>query len=195
MSLISSSFIIETSAEATPSVYFKTTFPIKPSQTNTSYSPVRISLASQLPIKFIGVSFISLNAAFVSSLPFSSSAPLFIRPTRGSRIPITFCIYALPIIANCCRYWGLQSTLAPQSINSTGPFTVGRIGANAGLFTPFIRRTISVAPASTAPVLPAETNASAPPFATSSSAFTSDESFFLFIAMVGCSSHDITIGA
>jgi hypothetical protein len=50
---------------------------------------------------------------------------------------------------------------------------------------PLMRLTMNVAPASTAPVLPAEMNTSAFFSATSSSATTSEESFLRRTAMTG----------
>ena len=57
----------------------------------------------------------------------------------------------------------LQSAFAPESNKITifPSIRVGKIGLVAGLFTPFILPSLSVAPTKTAPVEPADTNAPA----------------------------------
>ena len=57
------------------------------------------------------------------------TAPIFTIPTRGFLIPMIFSIYTEPILANCTRWEGLASTLAPQSTRSATPFSVGINGA------------------------------------------------------------------
>ena len=97
-----------------------------------------------------------------------------------------------PILANWTRCDGLASTLAPQSISSDTPFAVGISGASGGLSTPLMRPTITWPPTSTAPELPADTNASASPLFTRFMATTMEESFFLRIAITGGSAVSIT---
>lgn len=60
--------------------------------------------------------------------------------------------------------WYFASTFAPQSINKEKPVFVGINGARGGLSTPFILPIITCPPTRLAPVLPAETIASASPF-------------------------------
>ena len=69
---------------------------------------------------------------------------------------------------------------------------VGKTGAKGGLLTPGIRPIIACDPTNMAPVLPAETKASASPALTRFIATTMDESFFLRIAFTGCSAVSIT---
>ena len=100
-----------------------------------------------------------------------------------------------PIFANCNKWDGRASTFAPQSTSKDTPFTVGINGANGGLSTPLILPAINCPPTNTAPVLPAETNASASPAFIKFSATTIEESFFLRIAITGASSLVITSSA
>ena len=76
----------------------------------------------------------------------------------------------LPIMANCSRYCGRQSTLAPTSSISTGlpAITVGKTAPIAGLSMPFTLPSRSSAAAMAAPECPAETTPSALPFLTKS---------------------------
>ena len=159
------------SVAPTPSYNFRMIFPANASQTITSAYPVGISLASILPMKFIsGQFFKSGNVSFTSAFPFSSSAPIFTIATFGFGTPMTLSMYTEPIFANCTRWDGLASTLAPQSIRSEQPVSVGISGARGGRSMPLILPTISCPPTSTAPELPADTNASQTPSFTGGSA-------------------------
>ena len=97
-----------------------------------------------------------------------------------------------PICANCTRWFGLASTLAPQSIRRETPLAVGISGARGGLWMPLILPTITCPPTRTAPVLPEETNASASCFFTRFKPTTMEESFFFWIAITGGSAVSIT---
>ncbi len=104
-------------------------------------------------------------------------------------------MYIEPIFANCTRCDALASTFAPQSISRAGPFAVGIRGASGDLSTPFILPTTNCPPTSIAPVLPAETNASASPCFTRFMPTTIDEFFFFLMAITGGSSKPITSSA
>ena len=75
------------------------------------------------------------------------------------------------------------------------PRSVGISGAKGGLCMPFILPTITCPPTSTAPELPAETNASASLFLTIFMPTTIDDCFFRLIATTGGSAISITSGA
>ena len=62
--------------------------------------------------------------------------------------------------ANCSRYSGVHSAVAPQSMSTMLPVALGTTGAKAARRMPRIRLTIRVAADSRAPVDPAETKAS-----------------------------------
>ena len=84
-------FTLEISVEPTPSYSFRITFPTNASQTTTSQTPFGISLASTFPIKLMSLhSFNNGNVSFTSAFPFSSSAPIFTRPTFGFLTPMTY---------------------------------------------------------------------------------------------------------
>ena len=133
--------------------------------------------------------------SFTSILPFSSSAPIFTIATRGFSIPTTFFMYIEPIFANCTRCDALASTLAPQSISNDAPLAVGISGASGERSTPFILPTINCPPTRIAPVLPADTKASASPCFTRFIPTTIDEFFFFLIAITGGSSNPMTSSA
>ena len=65
--------------------------------------------------------------------------------------------------ANWSKNSGVHSAVAPQSMSTVPPVFVGITGPIAALLTPLMRLTISVAAVNSAPVDPAETNASPPP--------------------------------
>src|SRR6266853_411822 len=81
-------------------------------------------------------------------------------PTLASGRPNTSRAYTEPRCANPTSSLGSQSTLAPASSTSTGCLAVGNRAPMAGRCTPACRRSSRVAAAITAPVLPAEMNAS-----------------------------------
>ena len=85
--------------------------------------------------------------------------------------------------------------MAPQSIRSAGPFAVGISGARGERSTPLILPTTNWPPTSMAPVLPADTNASASPCFTRFIPTTIEEFFFFLIAITGGSSNPITSSA
>ena len=101
------------------------------------------------------------------------------------------------MIANCCKYKGVQSTLAPLSQTPTIPwFIVGKSGQKAGLLTPLIRPIFITAPASIAPVEPMLTKALTDSSFLSSSNDLYKELFVLCrIASVGLSLQVISSGA
>ena len=67
------------------------------------------------------------------------------------------------MIANCSSHSGLQSTFAPESSKTVGPLSAGQTVAIAGREMPSIVRSLINAIARNAPLLPAETTASASP--------------------------------
>ena len=81
----------------------------------------------------------------------------------------------------------MQSILAPQSTSTASPPTVGISGAIAARRMPRTRLTSSVAPESSAPVLPAEIKASPSPARSICSPTVMDESFFRRQARAGSS--------
>src|SRR5687768_12620192 len=99
---------------------------------------------------------------------------------------------AAPMYANCTRYSGRTSTFAPASSSSTGLPGSGTSTAIAGLCTPLIRLTWNSDAASSAPVDPAETSASASPPPTAFAARTIEASSFERTANAGSSSFVIS---
>ena len=68
------------------------------------------------------------------------------------------------MMANCCRFCGFESTLAPTSMRMVAvPCAVGNTAASAGRSTPGIAPRTILAVAIAAPVLPAVTNPAALP--------------------------------
>ncbi|MPN33439.1 hypothetical protein SDC9_180926 [bioreactor metagenome] len=99
--------------------------------------------------------------------PFDFSEPMFARAILGDEMFITLFKYTSPIMAKSYKNSGLESTLAPESIsNENPPFMLGISVPMAGLSMPLILPITKVAPASSAPVEPADTIASASPFLT-----------------------------
>src|SRR5712691_4047421 len=97
-----------------------------------------------------------------------------------------------PIRANCCRYSGLQSVLAPMSMTIQAPSLVGRRPPRAGRSTPWMRLRAKSEAAIIAPLLPAETAPTADPSFTNSTVRTI-EVFLFRTAFAGlCSSMGIT---
>ena len=97
--------------------------------------------------------------------------------------------------ANCSRCSARASAFAPASSSTDGPSRAGSETAIAGRSTPGRRRRWSSPAASTAPVFPAETIASASPSATARTAETRVESGFDRTASVGLSAISITSSA
>jgi hypothetical protein len=85
--------------------------------------------------------------------------------------------------------------LAPASIRTKCPPSLGTTAASAGLATPSIVLSRSVPQAMSAPVLPQLTTTLASPAFTSSMARTIEESFFFFRATSGLSSIVMTSDA
>ena len=82
--------------------------------------------------------------------------------------------------------------MAPPSARRViPPFILGRPGHKHGLSIPFILPTINVPPANKAPVLPADTIASAFLSFTKFNATTIEESFLRLTAITGLSSFSI----
>ena len=94
----------------------------------------------------------------------------------------------LPIMANWLIHSGLQSVFAPASISSIGRPGTGISAPIAGRSMPLMRPILNIAPAITAPVEPAETNACASLRRTMSMPTLNVESFLRRRAMTGCSS-------
>lgn len=86
---------------------------------------------------------------------------------------------------NCSRNSGVHSAFAPASMRMAWPSFVGRTGENAARRMPRIRLTSSVAAVSSAPVLPAEMNASPPPCASILAPSTSEEFGCCFTTAAG----------
>ena len=83
-------FIMPDMNFAVPSMVFRHTLPVKPSQTTTSTSPLGTSRGSILPTKRMpGVVLSSWWASFSTGVPFDSSAPLFASATLGEVRPST----------------------------------------------------------------------------------------------------------
>src|SRR6184192_732804 len=101
-------------------------------------------------------------ASFTTALPFSSSSPTLSRPTPGRAWSSTSRTYTDPRCAKPTSSRASQSTLAPPSSTRTGCTAVGNSAPIAARCTPSCSRSIRVAAAITAPVLPAEMNASRP---------------------------------
>ena len=81
----------------------------------------------------------------------------------------------------------MHSAVAPQSMSTAPPAPVGTTGARAARRIPRIRLTSRVAADRMAPVLPAETNASAAPFFSRLRPTVREESFFSLKAVAGLS--------
>ena len=89
--------------------------------------------------------------------------------------------------ANCTRWMGFASTTAPMSSMIGEPFRAGSGVMMAGRSTPSGRPRTKIAPAITAPELPADTIAHACFDATSSKQIRIELSFFRRIAWPGWS--------
>src|SRR5438270_12039649 len=100
-----------------------------------------------------------------------------------------------PIRANCTRYSGRASALAPASSSRQRAVAVGITAPIAGRSTPGIRRNPKRPAAITAPLLPALTKPAARPSSTIVQARTIDEFFLVRTACAGCSSMAITSAA
>src|SRR5437868_2010813 len=100
-----------------------------------------------------------------------------------------------PIRANCTRYSGRASALAPASSSRQQAVAVGITAPIAGRSTPGIRCNPKRPAAITAPLLPALTKPAARPSSTIVQARTIDEFFLVRTACAGCSSMAITSGA
>ena len=110
-------------------------------------------------------------------------------------MPMTSRANAWPMTANWRRCSGRHSALAPMSRKTSGDGAAGMMEQMAGRLTPGMRCTYSRLAATTAPVLPALTKASALPSWTSFMPTTSDDSVFLRAAATGSSWKLITSGA
>ena len=82
----------------------------------------------------------------------------------------------------------MHSTFAPQSMSMTPRAPFGSTGASAARRMPGMRFVVSVAPVSSAPVLPADTTASPSPSRSILSATAMLESFLRRVAVLGSSS-------
>src|SRR6266702_5952301 len=100
-------------------------------------------------------------------------------------------MYIEPIKANCRRYSGLQSVLAPMSITKHTPSLVGKMPPSAGRSTPGTRFSVKSEAAIIAPLLPAETAPNAAPSRTCWSASVIEAFFLRLTAIAGCSSISI----
>ena len=98
-----------------------------------------------------------------SRSPLPGSVPMESRPTRGAARPCTVAAYAAPSRACMARVCSSGSTEAPTSSSTSRPAAVGSTAASAGRRTPGQRPSPSAAAVTVAPVVPAETTASASP--------------------------------
>ena len=178
-----------------PSSSFSAMLPVKPSVTITSAAPFNRSRLSALPAKFRELSRSSACASSTSALPFSSSSPIERSRTLGFSMSRISSQKTAPMWANWSRCSARASAFAPASSSTEGPSRAGSETAIAGRSTPGRRRRWSSPAASTAPVFPAETIASASPSATARMAETSVESGFDRTASVGLSAISITSSA
>src|SRR5437588_2118609 len=110
-----------------------------------------------------GVCLSSWCASFTTALPFSSSSPTERSLTPRGRRSNTARTYTEPRCAKPTSSRASQSTLAPPSSTRTGCTAVGNRAPMAARWTPSCSRSSRVAAAITAPVLPAEMNASLAP--------------------------------
>ena len=94
-------------------------------------------------------------------------------------------MYMSPSLANWQSIGTVHSTFAPVSTKMNGPSAEGITAPSAGRLTPLIRLTINVAPTSSAPVLPAEINASPLPSASACKPTAIDVFFPAFKISVG----------
>ena len=182
-------------SSAIPSIVFTTTLPVNPSVTITSAPPSGTSRPSTLPMKFSPLASSNSNASCTTALPFDSSSPMFSSPTLGRSTFQTCSMYADAICAHCSRYSGRASAFAPTSSNAVSFPVSGSSPTSDGRSIPRIRPTYMIAPAITAPVFPADTNASASPVFTIRSPTAIDDCFFCRAACAGGSSIAITSGA
>ena len=72
------------------SLVLRMTFPVNPSHTTTSTSPLKTSWPSMLPMKLMGAVSSASNVSLLSALPLASSVPTLMRPTCGGLRPRTF---------------------------------------------------------------------------------------------------------
>ena len=133
-------------------------------------------------------SFKSGKAAWLTKLPFSSSSPMFIKPTFGLLMPYTASAKMLPKTPNWANTSGLQSALAPTSSIMPNPFfSLGTLVAMAGRCTPSMARTLNMEPTNMAPVFPAEAKESIFPSFRYWKPTEMLEFGFWVMALVGCS--------
>src|SRR3989442_893860 len=134
-------------------------------------------------------------ASLTTAFPFSSSSPTLSSPTPGCSRPITSRAYTEPRWAKPTSSRASQSTLAPRSATSTKRPGAGNDAPIAARCTPSCSRNSSVAAAITAPVLPAEMNASEACFFWRPSPTAMEERRLLLIAASGFSPIPTTSGA
>src|SRR6266536_1341821 len=176
-----------------PSVSFSITLPVKPSQTTTSAAPSRRLRLSVLPRKSRPSAAASSScASSVSWFPFSGSSPIESSRTSGFGTSRISCAKTEPMYANWSRCSARPSAFAPASIRTVGRFSAGITTAIAGRATPGSRRSSRKQAASTAPVFPAETTASACFWPTARHAATSELSGLALTASAGFSSISIS---
>ena len=120
-----------------------------------------------------------------ASLPLISSSPMLRMPTVGQSLCSNAATSMAPMMPNWSRCSGPQSTLAPRSSMWVCPLAVGTAAQIAGRSIPGIIFMTNLEIAISAPVLPAETQASASPFLTRFTATRIDESFLLRKAREG----------
>ena len=141
-----------------PSLSFRATFPVKPSQTITSTSPLKMSRPSTLPMKLIGARFRDLNdflRQFVSlRVFFADGQQADARPANSedrARIDVAH-------DGELLQVQRLAIDVGADIEKNAGlPFCVGRTVESAGRSTTGRVPTTNFAVAITAPVLPALT--------------------------------------
>ena len=109
------------------------------------------------------------------STPFTSSVPTLRRPTVGRSTSNTMRAIAAPITAMSTRWAASAPIVAPTSSTIDSPRVVGQIAAIAGrsIWAMVLRQTLDMA--ISAPVLPADTQASASPSRTAWTAIHMDD--------------------
>ena len=114
-------------------------------------------------------------ASRTSSRPLTSSTPMLSRPIFGRSRSNNTCAIAPPITARLTRWCASAPIEAPRSSTIDSPRSVGHSAAMAGRSMPGMVFKLNFAMAMRAPVLPADTAASASPFFTASSASHIDD--------------------
>ena len=178
-----------------PSSSFSATLPVKPSVTTTSAAPASRSRPSVLPAK---LSSLAASSSCASSVELVALLRLLADREQadlaGCATPRISSAKIAPMCANWSRCSGRASAFAPQSSSTEGRRGPGSARRSPGAGHPGAGGSRAGTAASIAPVLPAETTASALPSPTARHAATSELSGFARTASAGFSSIAITVG-